>query len=106
MKRYPHILYRQRVEESTVDAQGNYVNSESPTWVMLGTCREQPNSAGKSISGDGDSYVFRSLVYLPGVPLDVASGDRIQVRHEGGSIRTEGDVIRYERGQINARIWL
>ena len=71
----------------------------------LSECREEPNATGKKVGIDGILSDFSSMVYLPLSAPDFNAGDIIRVYNEDSSLRFEGVVKRFSRGQLSLRIW-
>jgi hypothetical protein len=105
---YPHIL------KFDIVTGGSEVNDEnSDTLIVPGQtttievkCRFEPNADGELIvSADGAKLDFGWIVYMPLDQVEIESGTVIR-GYNGDDLIAEGDVKRYNKGQLNARAWV
>jgi hypothetical protein len=105
---YPHILkfdvITGGVEE--VDENGDTVIVPGQTTTIEVKCRFEPNADGELIvSADGAKLDFGWIVYMPLDQVEIESGTVIR-GYNGDDLIAEGDVKRYNKGQLNARAWV
>ena len=110
IKQYPHFLFVKTQGEAVQDpATGNWVEQPA-SWVQHTVCREEPNGKGTLINGqDGRAIVFSSAVYMPKSASRIAEGSEVYVCEAAdgnGIARVKGQVLKFEVGQLNCRLWL
>lgn len=109
IKQYPHFLFVRVVVESTQDASGNW-SSTSDSWVLHSVCREETNGKGSVVNGiDGKAIVFSSTVHMPKSAVRIVEGTQILVSEtesEIGLCRVKGQVLKFDVGQLNCRLWV
>lgn len=110
IKQYPHFLFVKTQGEALQDpATGNWVEQPA-SWVQHTECREEPNGKGTLINGqDGRAIVFSSAVYMPKSASRIVEGSEVYVgeRVDGSEFRRSGgQVLKFEVGQLNCRLWL
>jgi hypothetical protein len=108
VKQYPHFLFVKIVNASVQD--GNWSES-SESFGLHSVCREETNGKGSMINGaDGKALVFSSNVYLPRGTVRIPEGTEVLITEtndsENGVKRIQGSVLKFESGQLNARIWI
>jgi hypothetical protein len=105
MIQYPHTLQVKQVSESTQNPDGSWSNG-GESWVYVTECREETNGKGTLIAlSDGQAIVFSSVVYMPVNVLPINVLTEIQVLSNDG-IRITGKVLKFDKGQLNCRLWL
>jgi hypothetical protein len=104
-RQYPHQLIATTFEQDAEqDDNGNWVVPDSSLLTQL--CRAEPNSKGSFITGvDGKQIVYAWNIYLPLPVTELKPGTKVSIEWNGNKIG-QGTVIRFSRGQLNARIWL
>lgn len=105
---YPHILKFNIVTGGyeEVDDNGDTIIVSGTTSTVEIKCRFEPNSDGERIvSADGEQLDFGWIVYMPLDQIAVESGTVIR-GYNGDDLIAEGDVKRYNQGQLNARLWV
>lgn len=108
IQQYPHFLFVKTVTESTQDNNGNWTDP-SETLVLHSACREQPNGKGSFVNGpDGKAIIFSSVIHLPLETEKISEGSEVLVSssESGSDIRINGQVIKYDTGQLHCRLWL
>lgn len=108
MKQYPHFLYSDVLSESTRDDDGNW-SIQTPVPTILSACREETDGRGSEVqSADGNFRKYTSIIYLPKSAADVLEGTVVYVRNSESDTanRIKGPVIKFDRGQLNCRIWV
>lgn len=106
---YPHILrfdiVTGGVEE--IDENGDTVIVPGQATTIEVKCRFEPNADGQVIvSADGAKLEFGWIVYMPLDQIVVESGIMIRGYTGDDQLIAEGDVKRYSKGQLNARLWV
>lgn len=101
---YPHTVSTTTITASTLDANGNYSTAGVQNLTLMG--RAEPASANGLIAGpDGTLIKFAWIVYFP-LPMNlIPVGTELQMMN-GSEFVGKGKVIRFSKGQINARAWL
>lgn len=101
---YPHTLTVTTKVEAARDVNGNWVpGSETSTDY---SCRAEPASGNASIPGDdGNRIYYDWTVYLPLPVPDMMNGAVVTVK-DGIKVLSNNKIKRFNRGQLNARIWL
>lgn len=104
VKQYPHRLVITTKTGSTQDGNGNWLPGTDTT-IEKG-CRAEPNGRNATVnSADGTAIVYDFNVYLP-LPIDnIAVGAIAQV-YNGDTLLCKSTVKRFNKGQLNARLWL
>lgn len=106
---YPYYLFvLTQSGESTQDENGNWVNAE-PSFVFASMCRDEISGKGASLkAADGQAVIYAAIIYLPLSDIDVQAGTDVLVSESNdpnGVLRFKGKVIRFNKGQLNIRIW-
>lgn len=105
VKQYPHILRLMEGAESTYDeVTGIHTSGTLQEGADSYPCREEPNSYGRRIGIDGQLVDYSSMVFLPLDSPDLIPGVKFRV-YQGDSIRFQGEVKRFSRGQLNCKVW-
>lgn len=109
VRQYPHTLYGESLSaNSTRDGDGNW-NSQSALTEELSSCREESDGRGREVQGaDGKFHRYSSIIYLPKSCPDIEFGRKVFVKDTMSSTiyRATGSVIKFERNQLNCRIWI
>lgn len=104
--KYPHKMTLTITTGSTQDSNGDWI--AGTTMVIEKECRAEPSGGNGYISGpDGSKINYSWIVYMP-LPVDkILEGVTIEVIDKKTSESILKDkVIRFSRGQLNARLWL
>lgn len=111
VEQYPHYLFvfvpggDSVLDEDT----GNWVDSPGE-WIFHSRCREETNGKGLQINGvDGKLRVFSSTVYMPKSAGSLSEGTEVLVsstKDENGPRRVQGTCMKFDRGQLNTRLWV
>jgi hypothetical protein len=102
---YPHKLVLTSVGNSSQDGNGNWI-AGSPSSLEI-ICRAEANDKGRSIqTGDGIQIIYAWLIYAPIPIADIVHGTKVVIQDENDNQIGGGDVKRFSKGQLNARIWL
>jgi hypothetical protein len=102
----PHRLY---VQQSTPVGTSRHGFDLPPLteWRLWCTCREQPLGQSRELEGkNGKSYRYSSLVFVDVDTPEIETGALIEVRESDGRIRLSGEVKRFSRDMMHARIWV
>jgi len=105
---YPHILKFDIVTGGSeeIDENGDTVIVPGATTAIEVKCRFEPNADGELIvSADGAKLDFGWIVYMPLDQVEVESGTVIR-GYNGADLIADGDVKRYSKGQLNAKLWV
>lgn len=109
VKQYPYYLFKRTVTPSSQDGEGNW-STPTDSWVLHSICREETNGKGSLIRGDdGRAIVFGSTVYMPKSAAKIDEGTEILVSEtnsENGVCRIRGQVLKFDVGQLNCRLWV
>lgn len=112
MKQYNHYLFVLAFdgdEDSVQDANGNW-ETPNKDWEFHSVCREETNGKGSMIQGaDGQALVFSSLVQLPKGTKKVPEGTKVRVcesQDPESVLRIEGQVLKFDSGQLHCRLWV
>ncbi len=102
---YPHLIVLTTVSDTVQDAQGNWTAGTVETLEAL-RCRFEANSKGAMIpSADGTKVDFDGTVYMPLPVLDILPGTKAVV-YNNAKVLSNNKIIRFSKGQLNARLWL
>lgn len=109
MKQYPDTITYQPSALAVKDANGNMV-AGSVGVPVSSPCRYEAASGNGTVQGvDGSRVNYTALVYLPKDCPKFPEGAEVTVtiNREGieGEIHKD-KVLRFHRGQLNARLWL
>ena len=55
---------------------------------------------------DGTTSVYRYIIYMDRDCKDFKKDEQVRVSRKDGSILVEAKVLGFQRGQLNARIWV
>lgn len=109
VKQYPYYLYVHQVTGSSQDENGDFVQG-TESWVFHSMCREETNGKGAEVrTEDGDNIIFSSVMYLPKGTTEITAGTEVTVSNIESSeseIRIKGDVLKFDKGQLNCRLWV
>lgn len=101
---YPHTINVTGPTSSHQDGQGNWINDAGIDITL--PCRFEPAGSRGLIPGpDGTLINYNWVVYMP-IPADlIKPGFAVKI-YDGATLIAEDAVLRYSKGQLNARIWL
>ena len=105
---YPHYLFALETTDDHRDEDGNWIPGTTEM-VFIGKCREETNGKGSQIQlAGGTFHVYSSLIQLPKGTRKIAEGTKIAVTDDqnGEDVRIEGDVLKFDPGQLHSRLWL
>jgi hypothetical protein len=108
---YPHYLYRiANSTESSKDADGNYIEPET-TIEFLSICREETDGRGREFKAtDGNVIKSTSVIYFPKSDIEIKDGETVLISNQPDTleenIRIKGTVLKFDKGQLNSRLWL
>lgn len=103
----PHILkYSSSTGVNSVkDANGHFTPGASGSEIQV-KCRAEANGSGRVIPGqDNISVVYSWVVYFDVDTEKIEYGKPVQIFKDDELIAS-GSVKMFERGQMNARLWL
>lgn len=109
VSQYPHILKFEAVTagDPYKDDNGDIIVPKGTKTTIELKCRFEPNSTGKTIiSNNGQSKIYNWDIYMPLFQPDVPNGIEIKGFLLDGSLKASGTVLRFDRGQMNARAWV
>lgn len=108
VKQYPHYLFVTESGESRQDESGNWV--VTPHALRLhGPCREETDGRGQEIETAGGVFRrFTSLIQLPRGTQRVADGTHVVIANDaaGSEVRIRGEALKFDAGQLHARLWI
>ncbi len=104
VKQYPHKLKASYVNGSLQDTDGNWLTG--PDTIVERPCRAEPNSRNALVTAaDGKQIVYEYVLYMQ-LPMEtIPLATELKV-YNGEELLCTNTVKRFERGQLNARIWL
>lgn len=122
---YPHALYKLTTPEATRNSNGSWVQG-SPSWSLVGYCREETNGKGSSITTtDGRTLQFSALIQLPVGTARVNEGTQVVVAESelttaeiatistnlkawtaSGKLRIAGTCAKFDNGRLHCRLWI
>ena len=110
IQQYPHYLYVRVATEAGQDNDGNFVANDDDSWQLHSMCREESNGKGSVINGiDGKAVVFSSAVYLPKSAASIEVGTEVvvsQFNDYSDGVRIQGQVLKFDSGQLHGRLWV
>ena len=108
IEQYPHYLFVTESGEARQDEGGNWTTT--PNALRLhGRCREETDGRGQEVETAGGTFRrFTSLIQLPRGTQRVADGVHVIVTNDaaGTEVRIRGEVLKFDAGQLHARLWL
>lgn len=103
---YPYTLKVFQETETEFDENTGEWSPGRSEWVDFGKCRDEINGGGSRITtADGENYVYSAVIYCPKTTPKIGNGAKVEV-WDGEEKRMSGNVVRFGKGQLNARIWL
>jgi hypothetical protein len=101
---YPHTINLTTNADSTQDSDGNWTPGSTTT--VSKSCRAEPSGGNGYVrAADGERINFNWIVYLP-LPQDKVKEGTLVTIFDGAEQIARDKVLRFSRGQLNARIWL
>ena len=101
---YPHTINVTGPTVSVQDGSGNWVNTAQTDFIL--PCRFEPAGSRGLVPGpDGKLINYNWIVYMPIPALDIKPGFAVRI-YDGATLIAKDNVLRYSKGQLNARIWL
>ena len=108
VKQYPHYLFVTESGECRQDEDGNWVTTPNAL-RSHGRCREETDGRGQEVETAGGIFRrFTSLIQLPRNTQRVADGTHVVITNDaaGSDVRIRGEVLKFDAGQLHARIWI
>ena len=107
VKQYPHYLYAVESTETVRDNKGNYVKPTTSE-REISICREETNGKGRTIAMGGEFIVLSSIIYLPLNCEPIKEGTMVNIYDivDVPVLRISGKVLKFDRGQLNNRLWI
>lgn len=108
IKQYPHYLFSLQTTETQRDEDGNWIPGTTE-FVLVGRCREETTGKGSQIQTAGGVFtLYSSLVQLPKGTKRIPEGVEVIVSDDTGreSIRIQGEVLKFDKGQLHSRLWV
>lgn len=105
---YPHYLFSIETTEAHRDENGNWIE-EQTNHVFKGKCREETNGKGSQIQlAGGTFHVFSSLIQLPKGTDKIKEGSKVLITDDPSAeeVRIEGEILKFDKGQLHSRLWL
>lgn len=124
---YPYYLYTQQPQaEAPRNDEGDFVESASPVWMLVGECRDEINTKGETVTQvNGENIQISAIIYAPKDTQILPNGSKVVVSKEKlidaetlnnpdwvkaeilkGLIRLNDTVKGFNRSRVNARIWV
>lgn len=103
----PHTLSYQITTEGREDENGDFHPGETSFAGEI-PCRCEPNG-GKAeviVFDDGTTSVYRYIIYMDRDCKEFKKDEKVRVSRKDGSVLVEAKVLGFQRGQLNARIWV
>lgn len=105
MTRFPHNLYIADAPSATIGTTGDWSVADG-SYLLVSECREEPNGSGGTVRlTDGSERMFSSMIYLPLGITGIKAGAKLYVTDQDGTMRFEGEVLRFSPDQKHSRIW-
>lgn len=103
----PHRLQYQVTTEGYQDENGDYHEGESHFEGDI-PCRYEPNGgeAKVYVFDDGTTSVYRYIVYLNNNCKNFKYNDVIKLFDKNGKEIIQAKVLGFQRGQLNAKLWV
>jgi hypothetical protein len=104
VEQYPDTITVFTLPDSVRDTDGNWSTGApvQSTWK----CRAESSSSGVLTSVSGEKIQFSWIVYMPSGVTKVKEGSKVSIVNRLSEAVCEQSVLRFSRGQFNARIWL
>jgi hypothetical protein len=110
VKQYPHTLKLTTTGAATEDANGNFTPPSKT--VTERVCRYEPSdgrNGGLIQAADGEQVSYNGVVYMP-LSSSIAFGASVEVWEVDSAglevLKAKGTVKRFDRGQLNQKVWL
>jgi hypothetical protein len=104
VSQYPHTITVTGPTASVKDGAGNWTNTASATVTL--PCRAEPAGPRGLIQGPDGTLINASwIVYLP-LPVNPVPLDATVTINDGAVLLAKDKVLRFYKGQLNARVWL
>jgi len=110
VKQYPHILKLTTAGAATQDSNGNWTTPSASVTERI--CRYEPSDGrggGLIQAADGQQVAYNGVVYMP-LGNSIAFGAYVEVWEVDNTgtpvLKAKGTVKRFDRGQLNQKIWL
>lgn len=105
LKLRPHILQYEVKSNGHEDENGDWHPGTSSFEGNI-PCRYELNGKANTITfEDGSSYAYQYMVYLNQNCKSLSYGDTVRILKEGVVVCTK-KVQGFNRGQLNAKLWL
>lgn len=106
---YPDIISFQNSSDAVLDENtGNWTPGTNPVTISS-PCRYEASNGNGVINGEGGQRInYSGVVYLPKDAPVIKTGTVVTVtvkRDEGDQV-VKDKVLRFFRGQMNARLWV
>ncbi len=106
---YPHYLFVCESDNSTQNEDGTWSTDVTNTVRLHSRCREETDGRGSEIDIGGGTYrKYTSLIQLPKSAKRIEEGTEVFVANDtaGTDVRIRGTVLKFDAGQLHARLWL
>ncbi len=104
LTQYIHTISLTNHADSTSDGNGNYTPGGTTTVEKV--CRAEPSGGSGYIkTADGQAINYNWIVYMP-LPQDKIKEGTLVTVMDGEEVIASDNVLRFSRGQLNARLWL
>lgn len=108
IEQYPHYLFILETTETYRDDDGNWIPG-STELRYIGKCREETNGKGSQIQlAGGVFHTYSSLVQLPKGTRKISEGAIVKITNDqlGEDERIQGEVMKFDQGQLHSRLWV
>lgn len=123
---YPYYLYSQQSQaEVPRNDEGDFEETASAAWVLIGECRDEINTKGQTVTQpNGENIQISAIIYAPKDTKILQNGSKVVVSKEkvnisslsdadfmnngrsSGQIRLVDSVKGMNLTRLNARIWV
>jgi hypothetical protein len=105
VEQYPHSITITPVGTPEQGEGGNFEAPVNGTPATYG-CRAEEAGSNPVITGpDGNSLVYRFIVYMPLIGVNYSYGDIVHIVKQDGS-EYNGFLKHQSNGQLNTRLWV
>lgn len=117
VSQYPYLLLVLKAPKSgskspaSIDENGDWIvgitEGGDCEYYKVAQCRNETGGKGDmSYLVDGVKYVYEAVIFAPKSCPKLPLGSKIRVMQPDGKMRTEGNVKKFENGQLHVRIWV
>lgn len=103
---YPYDLEKLSKEDAVFDEETGSWTEGKKEWKFISKCRDENNTGGKTITTDGEVYVYGALIQMPKGDKDIKEGEKIRVIDSSGNTRLKADVKLFVSRQLHSQLWV